>query len=289
MSRKERIDLLLVERGLAESRSQAQRLVMAGQVRAAGQRIHKPSQRVDRGSSITIEEMPRFVSRGGDKLLAALDQFPVNVEGRVCADVGASTGGFTDCLLQHGAARVYAVDTGYGVLAWKLRRDERVVVMERTNAMHVELPEPVDLVAVDPLFNLYDDKWPIRTFQPQYPPAKFVFADEGRGARRGEAHDSVVSQGCIISGGRVLRCVLAPGVFIHSYAHVEDSVLFEGVDIGRYCRIRRAIIDEDVHIPPNTVIGYDLDQDRERFHVTENGVVVISKRAVVPQVAELVY
>ncbi len=147
----------------------------------------------------------------------------------------------------------------------------------------------MDLVAVDPLFNLYDDKWPIRTFQPQYPPAKFVFADDGTRARRGEAHDSVVSQGCIISGGRVLRCVLAPGVFVHSYAHVEDSVLFEGVDIGRYCRIRRAIIDEHVHVPPNSVIGYDLDQDRERFHVTENGVVVISKRAIIPEEAQLVY
>jgi len=147
----------------------------------------------------------------------------------------------------------------------------------------------MDLVAVDPTFNLYDEKWPIRTLQPQYPPAKFVFADEGRGARRGESHDSIVSQGCIISGGRVLRSVLSPGVFVHSYAHVEDSVLFEGVDVGRYCRIRGAIVDKDVHIPPNTVIGYDLDQDRERFHVTPNGVVVISKKAVVPEDVELVY
>jgi len=147
----------------------------------------------------------------------------------------------------------------------------------------------MDLVAVDPLFNLYDEKWPIRTLQPQYPPAKFVFADDGPGARRGEAHDSVVSQGCIISGGRVLRSILSPGVYVHSYAHVEDSVVFEGVDIGRYCRIRRAIIDKDVEIPPNAVIGYDLSQDRERFHVTEGGVVVISKKAVVPEEAELVF
>ncbi|HEY70516.1 MAG TPA: TlyA family RNA methyltransferase [Anaerolineae bacterium] len=153
MSRKERIDLLLVERGLAESRSQAQRLVMAGQVRAAGQRIHKPSQRVDRGSSITIEEMPRFVSRGGDKLLAALDQFPVNVEGRVCADVGASTGGFTDCLLQHGAARVYAIDVGHGVLHYRLRDHPRLVLMERTNARQLEsLPEPIQLATIDASF-----------------------------------------------------------------------------------------------------------------------------------------
>lgn len=147
----------------------------------------------------------------------------------------------------------------------------------------------MDLVAVDPLFNLYDRKWPIRTYHPQYPPAKFVFAEPGPGARRGEAHDSIVSQGCIISGGRVLRSVLSPGVFVHSYAHVEDSVLFEGVDIGRHCRIRRAIIDKDVRIPPGSVIGYDLERDRERFHVTPGGVVVVSKGAAVLEEAELVF
>jgi 23S rRNA (cytidine1920-2'-O)/16S rRNA (cytidine1409-2'-O)-methyltransferase len=153
MSRKERIDLLLVERGLAESRSQAQRLVMAGQVRAAGERVHKPSRRVDRDSTITVEERPRFVSRGGEKLLAALKQFPVNVEGRICADVGASTGGFTDCLLQHGAARVYAIDVGHGVLHYRLREHPRLVLMERTNARKLEsLPEPIQLATIDASF-----------------------------------------------------------------------------------------------------------------------------------------
>ena len=153
MSRKERIDLLLVERGLAESRSQAQRLVMAGQVRAAGQRIHKPSQRVDRDTSITVEEGSRFVSRGGEKLLAALEQFPVHVEGRVCVDVGASTGGFTDCLLQHGAARVYAIDVGHGVMHYRLRDHPRLVLMERTNARKLErLPEPIQLATIDASF-----------------------------------------------------------------------------------------------------------------------------------------
>jgi 23S rRNA (cytidine1920-2'-O)/16S rRNA (cytidine1409-2'-O)-methyltransferase len=153
MSRKERIDLLLVERGLAESRSQAQRLVMAGQVRAAGQRVHKPSRRVDRDSTITVEERPRFVSRGGDKLLAALEQFPVDIEGRVCADVGASTGGFTDCLLQHGAARVYAIDVGHGVLHYRLRDHPRLVLMERTNARKLEsLPEPIQVATIDASF-----------------------------------------------------------------------------------------------------------------------------------------
>ncbi len=147
----------------------------------------------------------------------------------------------------------------------------------------------MDLVAVDPLFNLYDDKWPIRTFQPQQPPAKFVFADEGQGARRGEAQDSIVCHGCILSGGRALRSVLSPGVVLHSYVAVSDSVLFEGADVGRHCRIRRAIVDKGVHVPPNTVVGYDLDQDRDRFHVTPSGVVVISKGAVVPREAEMVY
>jgi 23S rRNA (cytidine1920-2'-O)/16S rRNA (cytidine1409-2'-O)-methyltransferase len=153
MSRKERIDLLLVERGLAESRSQAQRLVMAGQVRAAGEMVHKPSSRVDRGAAITVEARSRFVSRGGDKLLAALEQFPVNVEGRVCADVGASTGGFTDCLLQHGARRVYAIDVGHGVLHYRLRDHPRLVLMERTNARKLEsLPEPIQLTTIDASF-----------------------------------------------------------------------------------------------------------------------------------------
>ena len=161
MSRKERIDLLLVERGLAESRSQAQRLVMAGQVRAAGEMIHKPSSRVDRDVAITVEARPRFVSRGGDKLLAALEHFPVDVEGRVCADVGASTGGFTDCLLQHGAQRVYAIDVGHGVLHYRLRNHPRVVLMERANARNLEsLQETVQLVTIDTSFISLGLLWP---------------------------------------------------------------------------------------------------------------------------------
>ena len=136
----------------------------------------------------------------------------------------------------------------------------------------------MDLAAVDPQLNLYDRDWPIRTYQPPYPPPKFVFADEGHGARRGMALDSTVCQGCIISGGRVQRSILSPNVRINSYAVVEDSILFEGVEVGRYARVRRAIIDKDVRIPPETMIGYDLDRDRERgFRVSEGGVVVIGK------------
>jgi 23S rRNA (cytidine1920-2'-O)/16S rRNA (cytidine1409-2'-O)-methyltransferase len=148
-----RLDLLLVERGLAESRSLAQRLVMAGQVRVDGQVLDRPASNVANDAHITVDRGPRFVSRGGDKLEAALSAFPVDVTGRVCADAGSSTGGFTDCLLQHGAAKVYAIDVGKGLLHWKLRNDPRVAVMEETNARYVEhLPEPVSLVTIDASF-----------------------------------------------------------------------------------------------------------------------------------------
>ena len=150
---KKRLDNLLVERGLAESPVQAQRLVMAGQVRVAGQVALKPTVQVAEGAEVTVEQGPRFISRGGEKLEAALQAFNVPLSGRVCADVGASTGGFTDCLLQHGAAKVYTIDVGQGILGWKLRQDPRVVVMESTNARYVErLPEPVSLVTVDASF-----------------------------------------------------------------------------------------------------------------------------------------
>jgi glucose-1-phosphate adenylyltransferase len=138
----------------------------------------------------------------------------------------------------------------------------------------------MDLVGIDPVLNLYDTEWPIRTFQPQFPPPKFVFNDEGtRGqSRRGEAHDSIVCQGSIISGGSVSRSILSSGVRVNSYATVDDCILFEGVNVGRHSRIRRAIIDKNVQLPPDTVIGYDIDEDRKRgFTVSENGIVVISK------------
>jgi glucose-1-phosphate adenylyltransferase len=138
----------------------------------------------------------------------------------------------------------------------------------------------MDLIEVDPVLNLYDKEWPIRTYQPQLPPPKFVFSDEGprETARRGEANDSMVCQGCIISGGHVRRSILSPNVRVNSYAQVENSIIFEGVDVGRHCRVRKAIIDKDVKIPQNTTIGYDLDHDRRRgFQITEQGVVVIAK------------
>ncbi len=148
-----RLDLLLVERELAESRSLAQRLIMAGQVRVNGEVVLRVAANVPRDVQLEVEHGPRFVSRGGEKLEAALQAFNITIEGRVCADVGASTGGFTDCLLQHGAARVYSIDVGHGILDWKLRRDPRVVVMEGTNARYVTgLPEPVQVVSLDVSF-----------------------------------------------------------------------------------------------------------------------------------------
>ncbi|HSK87492.1 MAG TPA: TlyA family RNA methyltransferase, partial [Anaerolineales bacterium] len=141
------------ERGLAESRAKAQALIMAGQVRVAGQVALKPATAVQADSVLTVDSGPRFVSRGGEKLEAALAAFGVDVTGWVCADVGASTGGFTDCLLQHSAAKIYAIDVGKGILHWKLRNDPRVVVMEETNARFVtSLPEPVARVTVDASF-----------------------------------------------------------------------------------------------------------------------------------------
>ncbi len=153
MPKKMRLDVLLVERGLAASRSQAQRLIMAGQVRVDGQMAMKPAQAVSPEAQVEVLSPPRFVSRGGEKLAAALTAFPIRVEGRVCADVGASTGGFTDCLLQHGAAKVYAIDVGKGQLDWRLRNDPRVVVMEGVNARYLtRLPEVVTFVTVDVSF-----------------------------------------------------------------------------------------------------------------------------------------
>ena len=149
-----RLDVLMTERGLVESRSLAQKLVMAGQVRVDGQLGFKPSVRFPTSVTINIDHGPRFVSRGGEKLEPALFAFGfADLQGKVCVDVGASTGGFTDCLLQHGAGKVYSVDVGYGELHWKLRNDPRVVVMERTNARYVEgFPEPVSLVTIDASF-----------------------------------------------------------------------------------------------------------------------------------------
>ncbi len=155
-AKKIRLDRLLVERGLVESRERGQALILAGQVLVNDQKVDKAGTLVPEDAEIRIigERMP-YVSRGGLKLEGALKHFNVSAEGRTALDVGASTGGFTDCLLQHGAKKVYAVDVGYGQIAWKLRQDPRVVVIERTNIREIEpslIPEKVDLVVIDASF-----------------------------------------------------------------------------------------------------------------------------------------
>ncbi|RLA85552.1 MAG: TlyA family rRNA (cytidine-2'-O)-methyltransferase [Deltaproteobacteria bacterium] len=156
LGKKERLDKLMVQRGLVPSREKAQAIIMAGMVRVDGQPARKPGQMVKEDVTIEVLGDPiPYVSRGGMKLEAALDRFSVPVRGKVCMDVGASTGGFTDCLLQRGAERVYAVDVGWGQLHWKLRRDPRVVVLERRNIRYLpkeEIPEEIDLATIDTSF-----------------------------------------------------------------------------------------------------------------------------------------
>ncbi|MBI1900838.1 MAG: glucose-1-phosphate adenylyltransferase [Planctomycetia bacterium] len=136
----------------------------------------------------------------------------------------------------------------------------------------------MDLVAVDPALNLYDRAWPIRTYYPNDPPPKFVFAETGPNARRGHAVDSIVCLGSIVSGGTVERSILGPGTRVNSYAHVEDSILCDEVDIGRHAQVRRAIVDKGVRVPPHAKVGFDLEKDAARgFTITERGVVVIPK------------
>ena len=132
----------------------------------------------------------------------------------------------------------------------------------------------MDLVSVSPVFNLYDKHWPIRTHQRQYPPAKFVFGEPGR---TGMAIDSIVCPGSILSGGYVRNCVLSPDVRVNSYTEVESSIIFSHVNIGRHCKIRRAIIDRDVHLPEGTVIGFDPEQDAKNYIVTETGITIVTR------------
>ncbi|MGE5646703.1 MAG: TlyA family RNA methyltransferase [Acidobacteriota bacterium] len=150
-----RLDQLLVDRGLAETRAKAQALVLAGEVLVNGQKADKPGHATADDAAIEVAAQPRYVGRGGLKLERALEHFAIDVGGRVCADIGASTGGFTDCMLQHGAARVYAVDVGSGQLDWKLRNDARVVVREGINARYLrfeDIGEKVDFAAFDVSF-----------------------------------------------------------------------------------------------------------------------------------------
>ena len=156
MSSKKRLDVTMVERGLAESRQKAQAVIMAGQVYVNGQKVDKAGAPVAEDAAIEVRgKTLAYVSRGGLKLEKAMELWPIRLEGAVCMDIGASTGGFTDCMLQNGASKVYAVDVGYGELAWKLRSDERVVVLERTNARyldHTQIPDELDFASIDVSF-----------------------------------------------------------------------------------------------------------------------------------------
>jgi glucose-1-phosphate adenylyltransferase len=170
--------------------------------------------------------------------------------------------------------RVYVYDFARNVVPGQTERERGY--WRDVGSIEAYFQSNMDLVAVDPTFSLYNDQWPIFTVQYNYPPAKFVFNNEKEG-RVGRATDSLISEGCIISGGHVHHCILSPKVRVNSYAHVEESILFENVNIGRHCKIRRAIIDKHVEIPANTTIGYDHEKDRRQFHVTESGLVIIPK------------
>lgn len=203
-----RLDQALVERGLCDSRERAKRLILAGQVRINGQPARKPGDRIKPADELALEAPEKFVSRGGYKIEHALDHFKIDVTGLVAIDLGASTGGFTDCLLQRGAAKVYAVDVGQGQLAWKLRQDARVVVMEKTNARHLtpaRFPGLFDLAVVDCSFISLKKILPpavpllkpegriVALVKPQFEAGKEE-ADKGRGVISDPAiHESVLA------------------------------------------------------------------------------------------------
>ncbi len=170
--------------------------------------------------------------------------------------------------------RVYVYDFARNVVPGQTERERGY--WRDVGSIDAYFQANMDLVAVDPIFSLYNDRWPIFTVQYNYPPAKFVFYNE-KEHRVGRATDSLVSEGCIISGGHVHHSIVSPKVRVNSYSTVEDSILFENVNIGRHCKIRRAIIDKHVDIPAHTTIGYDLEKDRKHFHVTESGIVIIPK------------
>ena len=204
-----RLDQALVERGLCDSRERAKRLILAGQVRVNAQTARKASDAVKPGDELTLDAPEKFVSRGGHKLEHALEQFQLDVTGLTALDLGASTGGFTDCLLQRGAGKVYAVDVGQGQLAWKLRSDQRVIVMEKTNARRLrpeQFPAPADLAVIDcsfislkkilpPAIPLLKDTGRIvALIKPQFEAGK-AEADKGRGVITDDAvHQRVIRE-----------------------------------------------------------------------------------------------
>lgn len=220
MTKKERLDIAMVNQELVESRNQAQRVIMAGQVKVNGVITIKASDTVKEGDEITLDSGPQFVSRGGDKLQGALDVFNIHdFTGKICADVGASTGGFTDCMLQHGAEKVYAIDVGYGILHWKMRNDNRVICMERTNARYIEkLDDAIDFISIDVSFISLDVILPvvknwlntetgeiIALVKPQFEAGKEISA-KGKGVIRDPAvHKNVLTNALTMAMAQGLR------------------------------------------------------------------------------------
>lgn len=219
-------------------------------------------------------ECPRPLPGNPHKALASMGVYVFNVDvlcQSVCkdAEISSSSHDFGKDIiprLVRGNAAVYAYN-------FQDENKKEAQYWRDVGTIDTYWEANMDLVSVDPHFNLYDAAWPLRTNLPTLPPAKFVFAEVGQ--RFGVAVDSIVSPGCIISGGMTDRCVLGPLVRVNSYAHVQESILLEGAVIGRNCRIRRAIVEKNVVIPEDTVVGYDLAEDAKRFRVTHQGVVVI--------------
>ncbi|MBM3128383.1 MAG: TlyA family RNA methyltransferase [Chloroflexi bacterium] len=212
---KKRLDIALVERALAETRQRAQALILAGDVRVNQQVVTKAGALVPDDAAITLRAPLQYVSRGGFKLAGALDAFALAPRDQICADIGASTGGFTDCLLQRGAARVYALDVGYGQIAWKLRNDPRVVVMDRVNIRHLDaLPEPIDLAVVDVSFISLTLVLPVarKLMQPRGQCLALI-------KPQFEAGRAQVGKGGIVREARVQRAVIEK---IAQYAVTDD-------------------------------------------------------------------
>jgi glucose-1-phosphate adenylyltransferase len=244
----------------------------------------------DRGRVVAFDEKPKdpreMPGRPG-WCLASMGNYIFSTEAldaalRRDADEEASQHDFGKNILPtmvQGGAAVFAYDFTQNEIPGQAERERGYWRDVGTIASYWQAN--MDLCAVDPVFDLYNPRWPIRTWTLPLPPAKFVFADEER-ARMGIATDSLVSEGCIISGGRIDRCVLGPSARINSYSHVEESILFDGVDVGRYARLHRVIVDKNVRIPPRCEIGFDPEADARNFTVVD-GIVVVPKEARIPE------
>lgn len=255
--KKQRLDLLLVERGFADDIEQARRLIGSGCIQVGGQTCDKAGSPVATGAQITAKSRKRYVSRGGDKLetgLRGLDIVPLDC---VCADIGSSTGGFTDCLLQNGASKVYCVDVGYGLLDWKLRQDKRVVVLERTNARHLtpqHIPEPIDLAVIDASFI---------SLQPLLPPLLPLFRSAVRILALVKPQFQL-PRGLVAAGGVVSDTAL--------HRQAVDMVRQFGQELGLHCE--RVVASSVLGTKGNQEFFMLLTRSRE---TNENGLELLDQ------------